>query len=183
MALPLHSEVRLLAQRGRWLVRHSDQAPAEARRLPIRRRPPSGHQPLPRRSQRRRQTIPMDRRSRQNHRRCQTWAPSVRYDPLVCPPNAKRWPSDRRRSNVIPEPFRDRRLERRLRQFALYPERRRLSRPMGGEGGEVSRRDARDGRRRDRFGLRRRRRAIGSISSTPEAARRASRSSSTAATG
>src|SRR6476659_3594857 len=33
----------------------------------------------------------MDRRSRQNHRRCQKRAPSVRFDPLVCPRRVSPW--------------------------------------------------------------------------------------------
>jgi transposase len=52
------------AQRRRRLLRHSDQAPPQARRLPICRRPSSGHQPLPRRSQSPRQTLPMGSRPR-----------------------------------------------------------------------------------------------------------------------
>ena len=43
----------LLAQCGRGLLRQAVQAPLETRRLPLRRRPPGRHQPLPRRDQRR----------------------------------------------------------------------------------------------------------------------------------
>ena len=50
------------------------------------RRSPGRHQSLPRRDQRRTQALPLDRRSRQNHRRRQTRAPSVRFDPLSCSP-------------------------------------------------------------------------------------------------
>src|SRR4051812_12120778 len=57
-------------------------APPETRPLPLRRRPPGRHQPLPRRDQRRTEALHMDRRPRQNHRRRQTRAPSVRFHPL-----------------------------------------------------------------------------------------------------
>ena len=43
---------------------------------------PSRYQPILRRDQPRPQALPMDRRSRQNHRRRQTPAPSVRFHPL-----------------------------------------------------------------------------------------------------
>ena len=61
------------------------EASPQARRLPLRRRPPGRHQPLPRRAQPATQTLHLDRRSRQNHRRRQTWAPSVRFHPLASP--------------------------------------------------------------------------------------------------
>jgi transposase len=51
--LPLHADFGLLAQRRRGLLRHPDQAPSQTRRLPVRRRPPSGDQSVPRRPQRR----------------------------------------------------------------------------------------------------------------------------------
>ena len=44
--LPLHPDLVLLAQRRRGLLRQAHQAPTEARRLPLRRRPPGRHQPL-----------------------------------------------------------------------------------------------------------------------------------------
>ena len=44
--LPLHPDLRLLAQRRRGLLRQALQAPAQARRLPLPRRPPGRHQPL-----------------------------------------------------------------------------------------------------------------------------------------
>ena len=65
----------------RHAVQALDEAPAQARRLPLGRRPPGSHQPLPRRAQRRGKTLHLDRRSRQNYRRRQTRAPSVRFDP------------------------------------------------------------------------------------------------------
>ena len=72
----------LLAQCGRGLLRQAVEAPPETRPLPLRRRPPGRHQPLPRRDQRRTEALHMDRRPRQNHRRRQTRAPSVRFHPL-----------------------------------------------------------------------------------------------------
>jgi len=63
--------------------RNPDKTPSQARRLPIRRRPPSRHQPFPRRPQRPLETFQMGRRSRQNHRSRQARAPSVRFDPLA----------------------------------------------------------------------------------------------------
>jgi len=77
LRLPLHANLMLLAQCGRGLLRQAVQAPLETRRLPLRRRPPGRHQPLPRRDQRRTEALHMDRRPRQNHRRRQTRAPSV----------------------------------------------------------------------------------------------------------
>jgi hypothetical protein len=60
-----------LAQCRRGLLRQAHQAPAEARRVPIRRRAAGGHQPLSRRAQRRAKALHLDRRPRQNHRRRQ----------------------------------------------------------------------------------------------------------------
>ena len=48
-----------------------------------RRRPPGRHQPLRRRAQSSTQALHLDRRPRQNHRRRQTRAPSVRFHPLA----------------------------------------------------------------------------------------------------
>ena len=59
--------------------------PPETRRLPLHCRPPGLHQPLPRRDQRQPKALHLDRRSRQNHRRRQTRASSVRFNPLVRP--------------------------------------------------------------------------------------------------
>jgi hypothetical protein len=61
-------------------------AKAQARRLSLRRRPTSRDQPLPRRAQSAIEGLHLDRRSRQNHRRSQARAPSVRFDPLSCSP-------------------------------------------------------------------------------------------------
>jgi alpha-D-ribose 1-methylphosphonate 5-triphosphate synthase subunit PhnG len=81
--VPLHADLSLLAQRRRGLLRHPNEAASPARRLPISRRPPSGDQSVPRRPQRPVQALRVDRRSRQNQRRRQTRASSVRFDPLV----------------------------------------------------------------------------------------------------
>ena len=54
----------------------------ETRRLPLHCRPPGRHQPLARRDQRQPKALHLDRRSKQNHRRRQTRASSVRFDPL-----------------------------------------------------------------------------------------------------
>ena len=79
---PLHSHFGVLAQRRRGIFRNAHKAAAETRRVPIRRRSPSRHQSLPRRAQPAIEAFHMDRRSRQNHRSCQTRAPSVRFDPI-----------------------------------------------------------------------------------------------------
>ena len=49
--LPLHADLLLLAQRRRGLLRQTHQAATQARRVPIGRRTPGRHQPLPRRDQ------------------------------------------------------------------------------------------------------------------------------------
>ena len=60
-----------------------DDPQAQARRLSLRRRPASRDQPLPRRAQSAIAALRLDRRSRQNHRRRQTRAPSVELIPQV----------------------------------------------------------------------------------------------------
>ena len=82
--LSLHAHFGILAQRCRGFFRDPDKAAIETRRVPIGRRSPSRDQPLPRRVQSTVQALHMDRRSKQNRRRCQTRAPSVRFDPLAC---------------------------------------------------------------------------------------------------
>jgi L-2-hydroxyglutarate oxidase LhgO len=69
-------------QRRRGLLRDPHKAQAQARRLSVRRRPASRSQPLPRRAQSAIAALHLDRRSRQNHRRRQARAPSVRFDPI-----------------------------------------------------------------------------------------------------
>src|SRR3984957_9213199 len=81
--LSLHAHFGILAQRCRGFFRDPDKAAIETRRVPIGRRSPSRDQPLPRIVQSTVQALRLDRQSKQNHRRCQTRAPSVRFDPLV----------------------------------------------------------------------------------------------------
>src|SRR5580698_3703174 len=83
MDVPFHPDIGLLAQRRRGLLRNPHKAKAQARRLSLRRRPTSRDQPLPRRAQSATAALHLDRRSRQNHRRSQARAPSVRFDPLA----------------------------------------------------------------------------------------------------
>lgn len=81
LRLPLHPLV-LLAQRRGGLLRQAVQAAIKTRGLPICRRSPSRHQPLPRRDKSNTKALHMDRRPRQNHRSRQTGASSVRFSPL-----------------------------------------------------------------------------------------------------
>src|SRR5271170_1542461 len=83
MDVPFHTDIGFLAQRGRGLLRDPHKAQAQARRLSVCRRPASRNQPLPRRAQPPLKALHLDRRSRQNHRRRQARAPSVRFDPLA----------------------------------------------------------------------------------------------------
>jgi hypothetical protein len=85
MDVPFHADIRFLAQRRRGLLRNPHKAKTQARRLSVRLRPPSRDQPLPRRAQSAVPALHMDSRSRQNHRRRQARAPSVRFDPLAKP--------------------------------------------------------------------------------------------------
>src|ERR1700722_3413712 len=100
MDVPFHTDIRFLAQRCRGLLRDPHEAKAQARRLPLRRRPASRDQSLPRSAQSAAQTLHMDRRSRQNHRRRQARAPSVRFDPLEERPIIL-WIEDANRSHII----------------------------------------------------------------------------------
>ena len=58
--LPLHADLRLLAQRGRDLLLGPDPQAHPTRQLPLHRRPAGRHQPLPRRAQRRSQALRLD---------------------------------------------------------------------------------------------------------------------------
>jgi hypothetical protein len=80
--LPLHAYFGIVAQCRRGLLRKAYQAAIEARRLPIGRRLASRDQSLRPGAQRRAEALHMDCRSRQNNPSRQTWAPSVRFDPL-----------------------------------------------------------------------------------------------------
>src|SRR5439155_11755461 len=55
---------------------------SQARRIPITAGTQRCHPPLPRPHQRKPKTLHLDQGPKQNYRRCQTRAPSVRFDPL-----------------------------------------------------------------------------------------------------
>src|SRR4030081_1176459 len=80
--LPLHSDLRILAQCGRDFLRQAHQKATHSRRLPICRRSQGRHQPLCPGNQCRTKTLHLDRRSQPRPRRCQTRETSVRVDPL-----------------------------------------------------------------------------------------------------
>lgn len=82
MDVPLHTDLGILAQRRRRLLRQARAASIKARHLPVRCRLASSNQSLRRRTQRRTKALHMDCRSRQNHPGRQTRVPSVRFDPL-----------------------------------------------------------------------------------------------------
>ena len=67
----------------RNLLRQAQQTPTQKRSVPLDHQSPDRHQPLHRRNQRRPHTVRLDRQSQQDRRRRQTWAPSVRFDPLA----------------------------------------------------------------------------------------------------
>ena len=91
MDAPFHPDIGFLAQRRRGLLRNPHKAQAQARRLSLRRRPASRHQPLPRRAQSAIEGLHLDRQSRRNHRRSQARAPSVRFDPLGIDHRQREW--------------------------------------------------------------------------------------------
>src|ERR1700722_18434953 len=81
--LPLHSDVSLLAQRRRELLRETHQKAPQARRVPL---PPGTqrcHPPLPRRHQCKPKALYLDQGPQQDHHRRQARAPIVRFDPLA----------------------------------------------------------------------------------------------------
>src|SRR3982074_3175752 len=88
--LPLHSDLRILAQCGRDFLRQAHQKATHSRRLPICRRSQGRHQPLRPGNQCRTKTLHLDRRSQPRPRRCQTRETSVRVDPLVAAQHGKR---------------------------------------------------------------------------------------------
>jgi hypothetical protein len=81
--LPLHPDLRLMAQCRRGLLRQPRKETAQARRVPIPARTQGCHPSLPRRNQRKPKTLYLDQGPEQNHRRRQTRAPSVRFAPLA----------------------------------------------------------------------------------------------------
>ena len=80
--LPLHPEIVLLAQCGRDPVLEVDAAAAEAGRIPLNRRTPSRHQPLPHGNQCRSQALRLDRSPRPRHCCRAARDPSVRVGAL-----------------------------------------------------------------------------------------------------
>ena len=80
--VPLHSNLGVLAQRRRRLLRQAHKPTPQARRVHLRRRPQGRHQPLRRRNQLPPQTLRVDCRSQTRARRCQTREASVRVGPL-----------------------------------------------------------------------------------------------------
>src|SRR5712691_1925468 len=83
VCLPLHPDIRFLAQRYRGLLCQAHKEESQARRIPITAGTQRCHPPLPRPHQRKPKTLYLDQGPKQNYRRCQTRAPSVRFDPLV----------------------------------------------------------------------------------------------------
>src|SRR5438034_7174421 len=72
-----------LAQRHRGLLCQAHKEESQARRIPITAGTQRCHPPLPRPHQRKPKTLYLDQGPKQNYRRCQTRAPSVRFDPLA----------------------------------------------------------------------------------------------------
>jgi hypothetical protein len=81
--LPLHPNLVLMAQRCRGLFRQAHQAAPQARRLPVRRRPPGHHPPLHRRAQPGIKTIRLACRPRRHHRSPNKGVPNAVVSPLV----------------------------------------------------------------------------------------------------
>ena len=65
--LPLHPDLKLLAERRRDLLLGTHTTPTTARHLPLAGRPASRHQPLPRRAQCRPQALRLDRHTGAHH--------------------------------------------------------------------------------------------------------------------
>lgn len=81
---PLHAHLLLLAQCGRGLLRQTDTAQAQARRLPLRRRPASRDQPSHPTTQRLRpEAIRLEGQARPHHRCAKSRVPNVGINPLV----------------------------------------------------------------------------------------------------
>src|SRR6478752_7697028 len=76
-------DIRFLAQRYRGLLCQTHKEASQARRIPITAGTQRRHPPLPRPHQRKPKALYLDQGSKQNHRRCQTGTPNVRFDPLA----------------------------------------------------------------------------------------------------
>ena len=82
MDLPLHADLRELAQRRRGPLLRLDPPSAQTRRHPLDRRYPGRHQPLRRPAQPRPQALLLDCRPSARSRRCQSREPGVRLASL-----------------------------------------------------------------------------------------------------
>src|ERR1700722_760971 len=82
VCLPLPPDIRVLAQRYRGLLCQTHNEASQARCIPINAGTQRRHPPLPRPHQRKSKALYLDQGPKQNHRRCQTRTPSVRFDPL-----------------------------------------------------------------------------------------------------
>src|SRR5262252_10874271 len=83
--VPLHSNLGILAQCRRRLLRQAHKPTPQARHVHLHHPPQGRHPPLHRRGQLTSQTLHVDRRSQTRARRCQTREASVRVSPLVRP--------------------------------------------------------------------------------------------------
>lgn len=90
VCLPLHPDIRFLAQRYRGLLCQAHKEPSQARRIPISAGTQRCHSPLPRPHQRKPRTLYLDQGPKQNHRRCQTRVLNVRFDPLALRSSVRR---------------------------------------------------------------------------------------------
>src|SRR6516165_8703825 len=81
--VPLHSNLGILAQCRRRLLRQAHKPTPQARHVHLHHRPQGRHPPLHRRGQLTSQTLHVDRRSQTRARRCQTREASVRVSPLA----------------------------------------------------------------------------------------------------
>src|SRR5271167_1423450 len=80
--LPLHANIRLVAQRCRGPLCQADQAAARSRRVQVRGRAKTGDREIPRREQPRPTPIQMDEKTKRNSGSRKKRAPSVRFYPL-----------------------------------------------------------------------------------------------------
>ena len=91
MGAALHPDIKLVAERGGGFLRQTDPAAAKAWCFQLTDRSASRNQPVHRRAQRQRsQTLHLESRPRQNHRRTKQRVPNVGVNPLG--------PAERRKS-------------------------------------------------------------------------------------